>query len=139
MANIIINDNLEVNGKVTFNRAVNESKDGFIIEGIFLTHLYFDDIKTIQTKRYKLTGVKVYQEAFGSDDYNIGYYFSCTNLEILGQEVEGAKFILYPSEMKMIEDEMYKNEHPILGAIGEEYKDMIMKEEDVVTEEGSEK
>lgn len=130
MASIIINENLSVNGKVTFNRAVNEDKTGFVISGILLTHLYFDDIKTIETRRFKLTGVEVYEEAFGSDDYNIGYYFTCTNIEVLGSMQKEALFILYPEEMKMIEDEMYKNEHPILGDIGEQYKDMIKEEEE---------
>jgi hypothetical protein len=138
MAKVIINDNLSVNGKVTFNRTVNEDKTGFVIQGVLSTHLYFDDITSIETKRYKLTGVEVFQEAFGSDDYNIGYYFTCSNVEVLGQEAEGVTFILYPSEMKMIEDEMYKNEHPILGDIGEQYKEMIKEEEKTKVEEGSE-
>lgn len=137
MANIIINNNLSVNGKLTFNRVANEDKSGFIIQGVLLTHLYFDDITSIETSRYKLTGVEVTQEAFGSDDYNIGYQFTCENLDIIGLEKEGASFILYPSEMKMIEDEMYKDEHPVLGSIGKEYKDMVKVEEEV-TEDGSE-
>jgi hypothetical protein len=139
MANIIINDKLSVNGNCTFNREVNEDKTGFIISGVLLTHLYFDDISTIQTKRFKLTGVEVQREVFGSDDYNIGYQFICSDLEILGSEIEGISYILYPEEMKMIEDEMYKDEHQILGAIGKEYKDMIKKEEEQEVIEGSEK
>jgi hypothetical protein len=133
MAQIIINGNITVNGNVTFNRAVNEEKTGFIISGVLSTHLYFEDIKTIEMRRYKLTGVEVYQESYGSDDYNIGYFFTCKNIEVLGQDYNGAKFILYPSEMKMIEDEMYKDEHPVLGNIGKVYKDMVKQ----VEEEGS--
>lgn len=139
MAKIVINDQLSVNGKVTFNRGANEDKTGFIIQGVLLTHLYFDDIKTIETPRFKLTGVEVTEEAFGSDDYNIGYYFTCSKLEILGYEENGVTVTLFPEEMKMIEDEMYKDEHPILGAIGKEYKEMIRKEEEKETVEGSEK
>jgi hypothetical protein len=138
MANIIINNDLSVNGKVTFDRVPNEDRSGFKIQGIILTHLYFDDITSIQTKRFKLTGVEVYQESFGSDDYNIGYYFTCTKLEILGIEEDGAKFILYPSEMKMIEDEMYKDEHPIMGDIGPQYKGMV-KVEEIEEETGGDK
>lgn len=138
MAQITINDKLSVKGNVTFNRVVNEDKTGFIIEGILLTHLYFDDIKILSTSRYRLTGVEVYQEAFGSDDYNIGYYFRCDDIEILGQESDGAKFILYPSEMAQIEEVMYKDEHPILGGVGAQYKDMVKKEEEE-SSEGSEK
>ena len=137
MATIVVNNKLSVNGKLTFERFPNEDNSGFIIRGIFLTHLYFDDIKTLETKRFKLSKVTVYKESFGSDDYNIGYSFESENLDILGSEEDGATFILYPSEMKMIEDVMYKDEHPILGDIGEEYKDMIVKEEE--NKEGSEK
>ena len=137
MAKIIINNNLTVNGKVTFNRVANEDKTGFIIQGILLTHLYFEDIKSIETRRYKLTGIEVTQEAFGSDDYNIVYQFVCNNLEIMGLDHQGAKFILYNEEMEMIEAEMYKDEHPILGAIGDQYKDMVKKEDEESIEEGS--
>lgn len=142
MAKLIINDTLAVNGKVTFSRTVNKDKTGFVVQGVLLTHLYFDDIKSIQTKRFSLTGIEVFQEGFGSDDYDIAYYFTCEKMQVLGQEADGATFILYPSEMKMIEDVMYKDEHPILGDIGEQYKDMLEKEDDEevtqVADEGSE-
>lgn len=129
MAKININDNLLLNGKLTFNRTINEDKNGFVISGLLLTHLYFDEINSIETERYKLTNVNVYQESFGSDDYNVGYLFTCDNLHVKGFEVDGAKFILYPEEMKIIEDKMYKNDHPILGDIGEEFKDIVIKKE----------
>lgn len=139
MANIVINNDLSVNGKVTFDRVPNEDRSGFNIQGIILTHLFFDEITSIETKRFKLTGIDVYQESFGSDDYNIGYYFTCENVEILGTEKDGAKFILYPSEMEMIEAEMYKDEHPIMGDIGAQYKGMMIKEEETKEETGGDK
>ena len=36
------------------------------------------------------------------------------------------------------ENEMYKNEHPLLGDIGEQYKNMIKEEEKTEVVEGSE-
>ena len=35
----------------------------------------------------------------------------------------------------MIEDEMYKNDHPILGGIGEQYKDMFIESTEEEDEE----
>lgn len=130
MAQITINDKLTVNGKLTFNNTMNQDKTGFIIDGVLLTHLYFDDIQKIETNRFILNNVEVYRESFGSDDYNIGYSFTAEKAIIKGDEYEGAKYILYPSEMKEIEEIMYKDEHPILGDIGKEYKDIIKKEEE---------
>lgn len=130
MAKIIINDTVRVNGKITFKREANEDNTGFVIRGMFATHLYFDEIISLDTPRFKLTGVEVYEEDFGSDDYNILYSFKADNLEIFGAESNGAYYILYGEEMKMIEEEMYKNDHPTLGDIGEEYKYMFVEEND---------
>ena len=132
MASIKINDNLEVNGNLTFTRTLVTNEEGklcFDINGVLSTHLYFDDINSLETARYILNDVEVYQESFGSDDYNIIYLFKAKDIEIKGVEIEGAKFILYPEEIEKIEKEMYKNDHPVLGNIGEQYKD-IVKEED---------
>lgn len=141
MAKIIVNDSLQVNGKLSFERSlVNEpfiTSEGeekirqyFKIEGVFSTHLYFDDIEKLETNRFELIDVEVYKEVFGSDDYNILYYFTAKDLEVLGYKQNGATYILYGEEMKMIEDEMYKNEHPVLGDIGEEYKDMFVSDDE---------
>lgn len=134
MAKININNKLLLNGKLTFNRKLNEDGKSVTITGLLLTHLYFDEINSIETERYILNNVNVYQESFGSDDYNIGYLFNCSDLQIKGVESDGAKFILFPEEMKKIEDEMYKDDHPILGDIGKQYKDVIT--ENVQNKEG---
>lgn len=133
MAKIIIND-YEVNGHLSIKRSLipaknKDEEDRIIIEGILSTHLYFEDIKTISSPRYNLTGINVYSEQFGSDDYDIIYSFTAEDLEIKGIIKDGITCILYPEEMKQIEDIMYKNDHPILGNIGEEYKDIYIKED----------
>lgn len=135
MAKLVINDNLLVNGKLSFERALNEEGTAFIIQGVLSTHLYFDDIEKIDSNRFTLDGVEVYKETFGSDDYNILYHFTAKQLEVLGYKQNGATYLLYGEEMKMIEDEMYKDEHPILGDIGKEYKDMYKEDDEEEKEE----
>ena len=83
-----------------------------------------------------MSGVEVYQESFGSDDYDILYYFTAKSLMLKDHIEDGIGYILYSDEMRMIEEEMYKDDHPILGGIGKEYKDMyIDKLEDSELEE----
>lgn len=125
MAKIILNDEIEMNGKMSISRTLNEEGNGFIIMGSFATHLYIEEIQSLESPRYKVEGIEVYQEVFGSDDYDIVYNFKAKSLELLDTIVDGIGFILYSSEMKKIEDVMYKNQHPILGDIGEQYKDIV--------------
>lgn len=145
MARITINDNITVNGKLTFRRTLVIKKDAngnempsFEIEGVLATHLYFEQIRSLQTPRFRIDGVQVYEEDFGSDDYNILYHFTADVIDILGVEKDGITICLYSEEMKQIEDEMYKNDHPILGDIGEQYKDMYERDEDDEEEEDKE-
>lgn len=130
MANIIVNNRIKAKGKISVSRALNEDKDDFIITGAFSSHLYYEDIKSLETSRFKISGIDVYQETFGSDDYNINYYFIAKKFVLKDIIDDGIGHILYNEEVKMIESEMYKNEHPILGDIGEEYKDMFIKDEE---------
>lgn len=130
MARIIINNRYSANGNLSVSRTLNETNDGFIITGIFASHLYYEDIKSLESERFKVSGVNVYQESFGSDDYNILYHFIADKFISKDIMDEGIGYILYTEEMQMIEEEMYKNDHPILGNIGEEYKDMIIKKEE---------
>lgn len=138
MANIIINNRVSANGNLSVARTLNETKDGFIITGVFASHLYYEDIKSLESNRFKVSGVQVYQESFGSDDYNILYHFVADKFILKDTMQDGIGFILYGDEMKMIEDEMYKNEHPILGNIGEQYKDMYIEDNEEDDEDDSE-
>lgn len=119
MARIVINDNLPVNGNFTFNRVPNEDNTAFIIEGVFQTHLYCEDITSLSSFRYKLSGIEVIEEGFGSDDYNIIYKFRCKDVEIRGVVNDGVTYDITPKEMEEIEKEMYKGQHPLFGQIGE--------------------
>lgn len=128
MAKIIVNNDIRANGKLSATRTLNEEKNGFIVSGVFASHLYYENIKTLETNRFALSGVEVYQEAFGSDDYNILYYFTAKSIMLKDHVEDGIGYILYSDEMRMIEEEMYKNDHPILGGIGEQYKDMFIEQ-----------
>ena len=140
MAKIVVNENLKVNGRLTFERSFVEEeyldeneqvkiKKSMRIDGVFATHLYFDEIHQLDTSRFSIGLIEVYKEAFGSDDYEILYYFTAKYLDVMGTEEDGVKYVLFGKEMKMIEEEMYeKDAHPILGNIGAEYKDMFIEE-----------
>lgn len=130
MANIIVNNRINAKGKLSVSRTLNEERNGFIITGVFASHLYYEDIKSLETGRFKVSGVEVYQESFGSDDYDILYHFVAKKFILKDAMKDGLGYILYSKEMEMIEQEMYKNDHPILGGIGEQYKDMFVEEEE---------
>lgn len=130
MAKIKINKEHIVNGKLSISRTLNETKDGFIITGVLATHLYLEDIKSLESSRYIVKDIEVYQESFGSDDYDIYYNFTAGVFKLKDVIKEGIGTILYSDEIEMIETEMYKNNHPILGDIGEQYKDMYIEEEE---------
>lgn len=133
MARILINDNLAVNGKLTFARRKNEEGSAFIISGLLQTHLYIDDIKSLETPRFILKDVDVFEEDFGSDDYNIIYKFTCRNIDVKGYNEKGISYCITTKEMEVIEDMIYKNQHPVLGVIGEEFTEAT---KDFYKEEG---
>lgn len=68
---------INVNGNVTFQAElieVNEIEKIQVV-GKMTTHKYLEEIDKIETHRYILTGIEVYRETFGSDDFNILYEF----------------------------------------------------------------
>lgn len=129
MAKIIVNNEIKANGKVSVSRTINDEKDGFIIGGVFSSHLYYENITSLETERFIIEGIEVYQENFGSDDYDILYNFVAKKFRLKDVMQNGIGFILLGEEMDMIEKEMYKNDHPILGGIGPEYKNMYINSE----------
>lgn len=129
MAKIIVNDKNVVNGHLSLKRekvTISEEENRFTIvhKGVFSTHLYIEDIHTLEIERMKINKVNVYREVFGSDDYNINYFFTCESLTMNGEEYEGMYFIIGTDEMERIENDMYKDEHEILGDIGAEFKEI---------------
>ena len=88
MASILINGKKPVRGKLSVIRTLDDSgeKPKLIVQGQLSTHRYIEEIVEIKTNRLHLTGVNVYQESFGSEDFNILYTFTAEHLEIRGGE-----------------------------------------------------
>ena len=61
MANIKVNNELVVKGKVSITRKRTEENE-IIIYGSFMTHIYYEEIKTLETERYLITGIDVGEE-----------------------------------------------------------------------------
>lgn len=68
---------IKVNGNVTFEAELIEvnEEERIQITGKMMTHKYIEEIEKIETHRYILTGIEVWRETFGSDDFNILYEF----------------------------------------------------------------
>lgn len=77
MAKIIVNGKTEVEGKISVNREVDLSQNPptFIVAGSFLTSQYFDEISSLECDKFKIEGIEVWKEAFGSEEDDILYEF----------------------------------------------------------------
>lgn len=80
MNQILINDNYKAFGEMSVKQY--KSGGSIIVEGILQLNQYFDDIQTIQTDSFLVTGVDVQSEAFGTNDTNIIYTFIAKALNI---------------------------------------------------------
>jgi hypothetical protein len=105
MAEIIINDDKLVKGMMSINRQLDLSKNPpmLTIAGQLQTHRYFDEITSIESERYRVKGVTVFQESFGSDDFNIIYSFLADSLEVINGETN-----LTEEEIRLKEIEIYE-------------------------------
>lgn len=74
MFKIKINDNIETLGLITFQ--IRKDGDLLIREGLLKTHLYVEEIDTLECDRFRLEGIDVYAEAFGSSDIFNLYTFT---------------------------------------------------------------
>lgn len=75
MYNIIINDSIKTLGLITF-RITKDANDNLITEGVLKTHLYIEEINTLECDRFRLEGIEVYSESFGSTDIFNLYQFN---------------------------------------------------------------
>lgn len=102
MYNIIINDSIETLGLITF-RISKDANDNLIREGLLKTHLYIEEITSLECSRFRLENIDVYAEAFGSTDVFNLYSFTFTNFEIkdLGNSLNEQDLIeLYKKELE---------------------------------------
>lgn len=93
MALIRVNDKDEnLLGALSFDREAKYDEYGKIIgmtiKGILAIHDYEDEIKIIESERYRLDDVEVYKESFGSNEYMILYSFTAGKLTIKPDNVD---------------------------------------------------
>lgn len=83
MAHVIVNDSddLIVEGRLSLSRKLVD--DQIVTEGRFATHYYFEEIEQLETTRYLINNVQVFQEDFGTEDFDIVYSF-VGELEVKG-------------------------------------------------------
>lgn len=82
MAKISVNEEFLINGKLTIRRVLNDGE--LTILGSFATHYYFEEIKKLESFRYLITDIEVYEEVFGTDDFDILYNFKAKNIDVKG-------------------------------------------------------
>ena len=101
MYKIIINDEINTLGLITFQ--ISKQGEDLITEGLLKTHLYVEEIISLECDRFKLGGIDVYSEAFGSTDIFNLYRFTFTNFEIkdFGNSLDEQDLIeLYKKEIE---------------------------------------
>jgi hypothetical protein len=86
MANIKINNKLEVKGRLSIVRGIDKAgaTPEIVVSGQLATHKYFEEIFQIETDRFLLKGVEIIQESVGSEDFDIFYSFVAKSLEFKG-------------------------------------------------------
>ena len=100
MYNIIINEEIETLGLITFQ--IRKEGEHLIKEGILKTHVYIEEIDSLECSRFKLDGIDVYAEGFGSTDIFNLYHFTFEGYEIKESEKipEEQLIALYDNELK---------------------------------------
>ena len=83
---ILINDEIETLGLITYE-IKREGKE-LIRSGILKTHLYIEEIHSLECERFRLDGVEVYAETSGSNDMFYVYVFEYESIEILNNGTE---------------------------------------------------
>lgn len=100
MFKIIINDTIKTLGLITFQ--IRREGDVLIKEGLLKTHLYVEEITSLECDRFRIEGVEVYAEAFGSTDVFNLYSFTYDTFDVkeLGDNLNEEDLIeLYNKEI----------------------------------------
>lgn len=101
MYKIIINDEINTLGLITFQ--ISKQGEDLITEGLLKTHLYVEEITSLECDRFKLGGIDVYAEAFGSTDIFNLYHFTYKYFDIkeTGENLDEDTLIaLYDKELE---------------------------------------
>lgn len=77
MSMIRINDSFDIEGKFSFEVSYDRGKNPVITEisGIITARGYLPDVRTIENERYRLGGVFVYKESYGSEEDEMAFHF----------------------------------------------------------------
>lgn len=102
--NILINDEFSILGLVTFQIKYDNATNSYLTEGILKTHKYIEDIESIECDKFKIAGINVYLEAFGSTDIFNLYYFNFDSYMIKDNEIELSEEELLDIYKKEIEE-----------------------------------
>jgi hypothetical protein len=86
MFKIKVNEAFETYGLISFN--IRQEGDNLIREGILKTHLYIEEIFSLECDRFALDGINVTAESFGSSDPFVIYYFNFEEFETFYEELE---------------------------------------------------
>lgn len=86
MYEIRVNDAFVTYGLLSVN--MRKENGQFVTEGMFKTHLYIEEIDNLECDRFRITGIDVQAEAFGSTDPFIVYYFTFENIETYYEDLE---------------------------------------------------
>ena len=107
MSKILVNGEREVLGKISVARAADYSTSPVkvMIQGQLSTHRYLEEIDSLETERYKITGVTVYQESYGSEDFDVIYLFTANKFIVKGGESH-----LTEREIEIREAELYDHD-----------------------------
>lgn len=98
----------EVKGHLTVETRLVENENGeeeIIVSGTMTTHRYIDDISKIESNRYLLSGVKVFNEVFGSEDFNILYNFIADEFYVKNGETNLSEDLIKELESKIYKDD----------------------------------
>lgn len=84
---IVLNNSIFINDgsmSYTIKKETNPTtlSDSITIKGVLSTNYYIQDLETIETPRYYLTGINVIKESYGSKENLIIYEFECESATV---------------------------------------------------------
>ena len=104
MAQFSINDEIIIKGKMTVRRVL-DAEGNISIVGSLATHYYFEEIASIDSYRFTVKGVEVFEEIFASDDFDILYNFKAKSINVKKNYSN-----LGSDEITKIENNIYKED-----------------------------
>lgn len=91
MSKITVNNEIILDGAFSFNVTLNENVRPAVvtISGVAKLDTYVEDIDSLKSDKFELSGIHVFQEAFGSEEDTYVYSFTAKNYKILGANKNG--------------------------------------------------